>query len=197
MRAHRLITSGLLLAGLSACVGDPPGDEVRFTFGELDSAAETTAEDPDPGLTTGGLEPSPDSSSSDGEGDLPEDPQYPRPEPLEATGECPPGFFGPITYDLVGWVCIPGCSDDDPATCPSGLDGDAEGRCATNPLSSSEPCDQDTDCTAPGEHCGNIGMGQSGCLLPPSHCILRCDEGQACPEAMTCSPVAGICQYLP
>jgi hypothetical protein len=124
------------------------------------------------------------------------DPSYPRPSPIDEAGDCPGGFFGPITFDGGGWGCLPPCAGD-PPMCPDPGSGDAEAQCATNPLSSAEPCMDSTDCTVAGEMCGNIGGGQQGCLLPPSHCILRCDEGQTCPDDMTCGVGPGICQYAP
>ena len=125
------------------------------------------------------------------------DPEYPRPEPVAEVGDCPEGFLGPITYDGDGWLCLPPCIDGDPPTCPEPMSGDAEAACATAPFSSATPCTDDTDCTVDGEKCGNVGMGQMGCLLPPTHCLLRCDEGQTCPDEMSCSPSAGLCQYTP
>lgn len=173
------------------CMAEVPGDGPRFTVGEYDSEAASMS------TGTTDIEDSMASSSSGEDIGAPEDPQYPRPEPFGPAGECPEGFFGPITFDLTGWVCIPECEAGDPPMCPSGLSGNAEGRCATNPHSSAEPCSEDADCLMEGERCGNVGMDQAGCLLEPSHCILRCDDGQDCPDSMTCSPTVGLCQYVP
>jgi len=187
-----MLSSLLAVVITAGCSTGPVGDEVQFTGGDVDPESDEES-------ATMGSDVSTESSSAGASGEdtsAPEDADYPRPEPLGEAGECPPGFLGPITFDHIGWVCIPECTMDDPPMCPSGLDGDAEGRCASNPQSSASACSSDADCTVAGERCGNIGMNQTGCLLPPSHCILRCDEGQACPEAMDCSPSAGICQYV-
>jgi hypothetical protein len=122
------------------------------------------------------------------------DPDYPRPDPVAAEGMCPADFFGPITFDGGAWICIPEC--DAESMCPPAATGTAEAACATNPYSSASPCDASSDCTIEGEACGNIGGGQKGCLLAPSHCILRCDAELVCPDEMTCT-VAGVCGYSP
>ncbi|MEM9459316.1 MAG: hypothetical protein AAGF11_34370 [Myxococcota bacterium] len=187
------VMAGVMADSMAGCMADVPGDEPRFTVGDYDSES--------PSMSTGttgptDVEDSTASSSSGEDVSAPEDPQYPRPEPFGPAGECPEGFFGPITFDLTGWVCIPECEAGDPPLCPSGQSGSAQGRCATNPDSSAEPCSDDTDCQVAGERCGNVGMEQAGCLLEPSHCILRCDDGQDCPDSMTCSPTVGLCQYV-
>jgi hypothetical protein len=111
-------------------------------------------------------------------------------------GTCPPGSFGPITFDGGGWVCLPECTNA-AEICPEPESGDAVAECATNPFSSAEPCMDSSDCTVEGEMCGNAGGGQMACLLEPSHCILRCDDGQTCPDDMSCAAGPGICQYDP
>lgn len=197
MRLRSVLTAGSLLlsVGLGGCADDSGAESsTGIDFGDSESELTSTS-----AATSDGSSSSTSPPSFDGTDDTAgasEDPDYPRPNPLDGGGECPEGFWGPITFDMMGWVCIPACTMDDPPMCPSGLSGDAEGRCATNPMSSSDPCTEQSDCTAEGEGCGNIGMGQMGCLLPPSHCILRCDGGQTCPESMSCSPTAGICQYV-
>jgi hypothetical protein len=124
----------------------------------------------------------------------PGDPDYPRPDPVELDGTCPDESFGPITFDSSAWICIPECGDE--SSCPSPATGTAEAVCATNPYSSASPCETSEDCTVDGEMCGNIGGAQKGCLLPPSHCILRCDAEHVCPDEMTCT-VVGVCGYSP
>ena len=199
MNARALIPSiSAALCLLVGCTDRPVPEEVFISESGL-----ATTVIPEEETSTGeydamtGDESSSSSSSSDGGVGAPGDPDYPQPTPLDGGGECPPGFHGPITFDFEGWVCIPACSaDDEEPMCPSGLDGDARGRCATNPSSSAEPCQDNTDCTQPGERCGNIGGGERGCLLEPTHCILRCGDGKTCPESMTCSPTMNICQYV-
>jgi hypothetical protein len=134
-----------------------------------------------------------DAGSSSDTAALPE-PGYPRPDPVAPDGMCPEGAFGPITFDGDAWVCLPECGEDE--QCPEGASGTAEAACATNPYSSAAPCEDSMDCTEPGEMCGNVGDEQKGCLLPPTHCILRCDAELLCPDEMTCS-AAGVCAYLP
>jgi len=167
-----------MIAALAAC-GDSPGE-----------AQSSTADDD--GSETSSSSTSSEGSSSSTTGD-PGDPEYPRPDPVEPTGTCPPESFGPITFDGAAWVCIPECGED--STCPMAATGTAEPACATNPFSSAAPCETSTDCTVDGEMCGNIGGGQKGCLLPPSHCILRCDADE-CPQDMVCT-LAGVCAYPP
>ncbi len=124
----------------------------------------------------------------------PEDPSYPPPSPIDELGTCPSGFLGPITFDGEGWGCIPACDAD--GMCPAASDG-TPGECATNPASSATPCMDWGDCTIEGEMCGNAGMNRMACLLPPSHCIVRCEDGAPCPEPMTCATSVGVCQYVP
>jgi hypothetical protein len=122
------------------------------------------------------------------------DPDYPSPDPVAGDGTCPPTTLGPITFDGDAWVCLPPCDADD--TCPPPSSGSAEAACASNPQSTGDPCETSDDCTVEGEMCGNIGNDQKGCLLPPSHCVLRCDPELACPDDMVCATV-GICAYPP
>ncbi|MEM7156827.1 MAG: hypothetical protein AAF799_28515 [Myxococcota bacterium] len=198
MQARIFLTSSLLALGtvVGACSSEPT-EEVDSGIDVGDSESEPTSTSTADASSSSLTPPSFDGTDgTDDTAGASEDPDYPRPNPLDGGGECPEGFWGPITFDMNGWVCIPACTMDDPPMCPSGLSGDAVGRCATNPLSSAAPCSEQEDCTEEGEGCGNIGGGQMGCLLPPSHCILRCDDGQTCPESMSCSPTAGICQYV-
>lgn len=176
---------------LPACSGDDDDDSesVASTSGGIDAP---TSGDSSEGGSSG------EESTADGDssGVIPDaDPSYPRPDPVDEAGDCPDGFFGPITFDGTGWVCIPACTGDPPA-CPAGATGDAEAACSTNPMSSVDPCEDASDCDVDGEMCGNIGGGQRGCLLPPSHCILRCDDGQACPDGLSCAEGVGVCQYV-
>lgn len=122
------------------------------------------------------------------------DPEYPRPDPIDAAGMCPPESFGPITFDGAAWICIPQCGADD--SCPAPTTGTADAACATNPYSSATPCVTSGDCTVDGEMCGNAGAGMQACLLPPTHCILRCDGEHACPDEMVCT-IASVCAYPP
>ncbi|MEM7156659.1 MAG: hypothetical protein AAF799_27675 [Myxococcota bacterium] len=198
MKTRTLLSSlPFALGWLLGCGPQPVPSEVFISESGLATTSipedETTTDEVDASTTGEAEEPS---SSGDGGVELPEDPDYPRPTPLDGGGECPPGFHGPITFDMQGWVCIPACSGDGSPTCPSGFDGDARGRCATNPFSSAESCQDNSDCTVEGERCGNMGMGQRGCLLEPTHCILRCGDDRTCPESMTCSPTSKICQYV-
>lgn len=186
--ATTLLTAGLWLV---AC-GDPSDDDAdaASTSGGIEAP---TSDDSTSAGEASSDGPSADSSSS---GAAPDgDPSYPRPDPVDEAGDCPDGFLGPITFDGAGWLCIPACSGD-PPMCPAGASGDAEATCSTNPMSSAAPCDDSTDCEIDGEMCGNIGGGQRGCLLPPSHCILRCDDGQSCPDGLTCAEGVGVCQYV-
>jgi hypothetical protein len=158
--------------------------------------------DAEPEPNTSGIDPSTSTSESSGEESTsagstsglepPGDPEYPSPEPVDAEGFCPAGTFGPITFDGEAWVCLPECGADQ--TCPAPSSGDAEPACATNPFSSNAPCETDDECTEEGERCGLIGEAQMGCLLPPSHCILRCDAELTCPDEMVCTP-ASVCAY--
>jgi hypothetical protein len=165
------------------------GETTTSSGATVGSGSSTEAQESTGGVTSG----STDTSSS---GEPMGDPEYPTPEPLGPNGACPLGYLGPITFDSSGWLCLPPCTGD-PPTCPQPQTGDAEAQCATNPMSTADPCVDDSDCEVDGEFCGNIGNNERGCLLPPSHCILRCNEGQTCPDEMSCSPGAGICQYLP
>jgi hypothetical protein len=186
-RCGRIALLGALV--VAAC-SDEPAEAGASSTGGIDPTSTPTTDSTGGGDSSGG-------SEATTTGAPPEDPDYPRPTPVDEVGECPDGFFGPITFDFEGWGCIPECTAGDPPTCPSGQSGTAQGSCATNPLSSAAPCAEDEDCTIEGERCGNVGMDQKGCLLPPSHCLLRCDAGETCPDAMNCSEVLGICQYLP
>jgi hypothetical protein len=194
-----------LLWVVAAC-GDDGGSSTSLSGADATTAGST--ETTDDGTTTGTTEATTadtaDATSSDPSetaggstgGSSASDPNYPSPVPVMEQGTCPAGFFGPITYDGNGWLCLPPC-EGDPPMCPEPQTGDAPAECATSPLSSATPCDSDSDCTVDGEMCGNIGGGQRGCLLPPTHCILRCDEGQTCPDDMSCAAGPGICQYEP
>lgn len=185
----RLACAAALAAG---CGGDEPpadttgGTAIGSTIGSTQAHDDSSGE----GHSSG---PSLESSSGTS-GGTSGDPAYPRPEPVDQAGTCPPGTFGPITYDGDGWLCLPPCVGD-PPSCPDPMTGDAEALCATNPMSSAAPCGDSNDCEVEGEMCGNIGGGNKGCLLPPSHCILRCDEGQTCPDGLTCAEGPGICEY--
>jgi hypothetical protein len=172
----------LLLAGCGAPANEPDpvtGGTTEIVVGtSTGDTADSTGNDPG-------------STSDPGTGDEP----YPRPEPVTAEGSCPVGSFGPITFDGEAWICIPECMDAEPQ-CPAPSSGTAEAVCATNPFSSSDPCMDDADCTIEGEACGNIGSNQRGCLLAPSHCILRCDAESVCPTDMICTS-ARVCAYTP
>ena len=171
------------------CGGDEaPADVTGGTAIATTAPAESTGTDD---ADSSGASLAESGSSSGGP---PSDPAYPRPDPVDEAGMCPAGTFGPITYDGAGWLCLPPCAGDPPG-CPDPLTGDAEPQCATNPMSSAAPCGDSTDCEVDGEMCGNIGGGQMGCLLPPSHCILRCDDGQTCPDGLSCAEGPGICEY--
>jgi len=134
-----------------------------------------------------------DAGSSSETAALPDEPDYPPPDPVAPDGLCPDGWFGPITFDGDAWACLPECGVDEPM-CPLPVSGSAEAACATNPYSSGTPCSETSDCVEQGEMCGNIGDDQKGCLLPPTHCILRCDAEALCPDEMVCS-AAGVCAY--
>lgn len=189
VRAHPL--SLLFAAAVFACGGDDGDDgDTRGTSGGIPSPTSGTA---DASSSESAEAPGSDGHDSTG-GELPGDPAYPRPDPVDEAGMCPGGYFGPITFDGAGWLCLPPCEGEAPQ-CPDPQTGDAVAECATNPLSSAAPCADSTDCDVAGEMCGNIGGGQSGCLLPPSHCILRCDEGETCPDGLVCAAGPGICQY--
>jgi hypothetical protein len=153
------------------------------------SSSESGSSDTGSSSSSGGLgsESSGDASAGD--------PSYPPPSPVDELGDCPDGFLGPITFDGTGWGCIPACNDA--GECPAARSGDAPGECATNPLSSATPCTGSEPCEIDGEMCGNAGMKVMACLLPPSHCILRCENGETCPDTMTCTEGVGICQYIP
>jgi hypothetical protein len=184
---------------VAAC-GGSGGGEGSFGSGQTTSTStDATTTDGSASESETGAESSSSVSTSEGSGssgDAPDgDPGYPPPTPVGELGMCPDGFLGPITFDGTGWGCIPAC--DAEGLCPEALTGDAPGECATNPQSSATPCMDSTDCEIEGEMCGNAGMDLMACLLPPSHCILRCDDGEACPDAMTCAAAIGICQYVP
>lgn len=187
MVVARLVIVAVALS-LPACGGDDDGTNVASTSGGIDAPTSGDSSE-------GGSSDEESTADGDSSGTMPDgDPSYPRPDPVDEAGDCPDGFFGPITFDGTGWVCIPACTGDPPA-CPAGATGDAEASCATNPMSSVAPCMDAADCDVEGEMCGNIGGGQRACLLPPSHCILRCNEGQACPEGLSCADGVGVCQY--
>jgi hypothetical protein len=170
----------LALALLVACSASPD-ESSSVTFA-------TTA--------TGGSSESSSSSAGSTEttGEPAGDPSYPRPDPVEPAGTCPDGSFGPITFDGVAWICIPECGGMQ--ACPDAATGSPEAACATNPYSSATACTTSAECTVDGEMCGNAGSGMLACLLPPTHCILRCDADHDCPDDMTCT-LAKVCAYPP
>jgi hypothetical protein len=170
----------VVLAAL-ACESSPPES--------TSASAETAGID-----TLGSSSAATDADSSAGTTGDPGDPEYPRPSPVDANGTCPDGTFGPITFDGSAWICIPECDED--SMCPQAATGTAVAECATNPFSSGDPCESAADCTADGELCGNVGGGAKGCLLPPSHCIVKCDAETTCPDDMVCGS-AGVCAYPP
>jgi hypothetical protein len=194
---RRAITRSIAAAVLAAaaCSFEPTGGDDSFGPGETSTtnAESSTGDASESGSSSSDTQAATESSSS-GEA-LPGDPNYPQPTPVGELGMCPDGFLGPITFDGAGWGCIPAC--DPLGGCPAAVTGDAVGECASNPASSATPCMDSSECEVEGEMCGNAGNGQRACLLPPSHCLLWCDDGQTCPDAMTCSPAIGVCQYVP
>jgi hypothetical protein len=168
--------ASILLLATIACGASPSESQTSATNG-IDVSSSSSSSD--------------SSSSSTGE---PGDPDYPRPEPVDMNGTCPGVSFGPITFEGSSWVCIPECGDG--GSCPVPATGTAEAACASAPLSSATPCATSADCTVDGEMCGNAGGGDMRCLLPPTHCILRCDAERVCPDAMVCT-IAGVCAYAP
>lgn len=174
-------TRWVVALAMVACASSPPESE-SATNGIDTVGSSTAATEADTG-----------DGSSGTTGD-PGDPEYPRPAPVDANGTCPDGTFGPITFDGAAWICIPECDED--SMCPAAASGTATAECATNPFSSGDPCESATDCTVDGELCGNVGGGAKGCLLPPSHCIVKCDAEATCPDEMVCSD-AGVCAYPP
>ncbi len=174
----------------AGCSGDDADSGLPFGGGSAGTAAVEVDSSGDEAASSGDVAPADSSTGADAE----DDPSYPRPSPVDEAGTCPDGFFGPITFDGGGWACLPPCTGE-PAMCPASGSGDAPAECATNPLSSAAPCTDSSDCTVESEMCGNVGGGAMGCLLPPSHCILRCSEGETCPAGQACAPGPGICQY--
>ena len=172
---------GLLLA---ACNAGEGGSNPFATGGATEAGATgSSSSSGSSGSTTSGAE---DTTGAPG------DPAYPSPDPVAPDGTCPTATFGPITFEGSAWVCIPECDAD--STCPQPETGTAEAACATNPQSSATPCSSDADCTIANEACGNAGGGERACLLPPSHCILRCDDTMTCPDGMLCTS-ASVCAY--
>jgi len=51
------------------------------------------------------------------------------------------------------------------------------------------PCESEADCPAPA-----TGDATVTCSGDPAGCVLECDEGEACPDGMECSP-AGACMW--
>lgn len=174
-------TLPLALALLCACSSPPDEASSSVSQGitETDAASDSSS--------SGGAD-----GSSGTTGEVSGDPSYPRPDPVEPDGTCPGGSFGPITFDGFAWICIPECGAMQ--ACPDAASGSPEAACATNPYSSATACTTNTDCTVDGEMCGNAGSGMLACLLPPSHCILRCDDEHACPDEMICTPPE-VCAY--
>jgi hypothetical protein len=172
----------LLVLVASACSND-------LREGETHSSDAPASTDSSGGISFG------TSSDGSGTGSPPQPEPYPRPQPVAGNGDCPDDSFGPITFDGDAWVCIPECGTAEPL-CPSTSSGTAEPACASNPFSSAAPCEDNEDCSVDGEMCGNVGNGQRGCLLPPTHCILRCAATLQCPEHMICT-LAQVCAYPP
>ncbi len=196
-------SGGVLALGLTACIVDSGDDTTGGTTTAGTSPTTTTAgTDTDvtstagtstgssggsSGGSTGGGGTAGGSSGGGSTGGGGADPDYPAPD---ATGACPDGFTGPITFngeDSGTALCIPECMG---TTCPSGQTGDATGACATNPDSSQTACTTDDDCTVTDESCY---MMQS-CLGPNTHCVLFCESGAACPDGMVCTP-GETCEY--
>jgi hypothetical protein len=113
---------------------------------------------------------------------MPEDPSYPNPN----LGDCPAGTLGVADPDQTLALCTPEC---DGFSCPDPASGDATPTCGLSPSSSFDPCSTIDDCS------GEEQCIDDACVIdPPTHCVLLCDQGQTCPDGMTCFP-AGVCAY--
>jgi hypothetical protein len=81
-----------------------------------------------------------------------------------------------------GSLCLPEC---DGSQCPE------TGECIFNPDSNAVSCEATGTCDDPEAECLENVSGAMVCLLPPSHCVPRCDV-EDCPRGLVCDENA-IC----
>ncbi len=147
----------------------------------------TTTVDPSEGTTVGTTE----DTGAVGE----PDPNWPPPNPnaMSMDDVCPEGF-APASFSMGGIVCSPKCTGPG-KLCADAETGSAAGACVFNPTSSGADCMKAGDkCEAEGEVCEMTGGGGLACLGASDHCVLLCNQGEACPDGMECFDDL-ICQY--
>lgn len=112
------------------------------------------------------------------------DPEYPPP----VSGDCPVDTL-PVMLPGAS-ICAPFCGGPDDA-CPAAATGDATPQCTpfAGAGGSGNACSGDDECPD-GELCDD-----EACVTIAFYaCQLRCDMGETCPDAMTCSGIA-TCGY--
>ena len=178
--------------GICSSTGDTSSDAGGPTTDSSDDTASagTTASGSDDATTSGadGNGTTGDGSTTTGDGSTTSttgndhDPVYPYPR----GGQCPDRdqvAVGTVSDNNV--VCLPPC--DAMGTCPDAATGTATALCVFNPEASYADCTTDTECAAP-ESCV-----QNVCWIESTHCLLYCDMGETCPDAMICD--LGVCVY--
>jgi hypothetical protein len=178
-------------SGTSGGETDPPPTTTTTSHDDMDAStsaatsADTGGDTTDADAATNAdatTDPS-DTSDDTSTGAPVGDPDYPSP----FGAGCPAGWDAVgIGDDPPNAVCSPLCGGGD--FCPDGATGNASGTCFFNPSSSYTQCVDDSVCSA-GETCSD-----TICQLPPSHCILVCDDTMVCPDGMFCQ--YGMCTYL-
>lgn len=165
--------------------GDTGSDDVADDTGGGDAQGDDTA-------GTGGDGPdSTDTSSMDtGDDDTGShsgDPNYPKPDAIGCPGDHAPVFTPGPTGRIDSTVCLPPCGPG--GTCPPGATGTATETCGVELPPSGFGCTDDAQCYA-----HEICLLDGTCGPPSLFCVLRCDQGQTCPDEMTCLP-SGDCLY--